>query len=52
MIDQQQTAGEREACEEHRADISEWVDVTNAFRETATSLGEGELLHSEYIWSS
>ncbi len=50
MVDQQQRADEHEAGEEHRTDSSEWEDVTNAFHETATSLGEGELLRSEYIY--
>ncbi len=50
MVDQQQRADEHEAGEEHSADASEWEDVTNAFRETASSLGEGELLESGYIY--
>ncbi len=50
MVDQQQRADEHEAGEEHMTDVCEWEDVTNAFRKTATSLGEGELLRSEYIY--
>eukprot|EP01084_Bolivina_argentea_P251828 422518_1 len=46
MVDQQQRTDEHEAGEEHRTDSSEWEDVTNAFHETATSLGEGELLRT------